>query len=350
MIRGARRTIDIAQFYVFSEPGRELESVTGDLRAAGERGVRIRFLVSEAFIKNDTITLDVLRGIPRLELRTLDLEHRTGGELHAKYWIVDGDTAFVGSQNYDWKSLTEIQEMGVLLHDRTIGRHLGRIYDADWRMAGIPVKPHGDTSVARSHARSKAATTRARSGDVELVASPMELNPSGIRDALSALQELIGSADTSISIQLLSYTPVTNRTKYWPAVDGALRAAAVRGVKVRLLVSHWNTAVPGVDHLKSLSLIPNIEVRIVTFPEHSTGFIPFARVIHSKYMIVDSGTLWLGTSNWSRDYFTEMRNVELIFRRPALALEAVNFFDIMWNSPHTAPIDVNKSYPKPRRG
>lgn len=341
MIRGARRSIDVAQFYVASEPGKELEPVLDALESAGRRGIAIRFLLSSAMVNGDTITLDRLRNIPGLELRIFDLKRRTGGVLHAKYWIVDGETILVGSQNFDWRSLSQIQELGVQIRDTVLAERLDYLFACDWALAAMdwdaPEEPVVSAEVARS-------------GDVELVASPARLNPPGIRAAAPALVQLIGEAKSSIDVQILTYSPVTDTTRYWPVIDSALRAAAVHGVKVRLMVSVWNTAAPSVNHLKSLALLPNVAIRIVTFPPHSSGPIPFARVIHSKYMVVDGETLWVGTSNWSRDYFEQMRNVELIIGRPALANEAAALYESLWSSPYAEPIDINKTYPTPKRG
>ncbi|MBL0313513.1 MAG: hypothetical protein IPP78_12540 [Holophagaceae bacterium] len=99
-----------------------------------------------------------------------------------------------------------------------------------------------------------------------------------------------------------------------------------------------------VDHLKSLTLIPNLEVRIASIPESSKGHIPFARVVHSKYMTVDGNLLWLGTSNWSEDYFADSRNVELILRDPSLAAQGDRIFDRLWNSPFASRLDPTKTY------
>ena len=45
-------------------------------------------------------------------------------------------------------------------------------------------------------------------------------------------------------------------------------------------------------------------VRLFTVPSFSPGqaAIPFARVNHNKYLVTDK-TAYIGTSNWSADYF-----------------------------------------------
>jgi len=181
------------------------------------------------------------------------------------------------------------------------------------------------------------------------VASPAFLNPPEVRPALAALEELLGLAKTRIRVQLLTYSPVAGRVNYWPILDNALRAAAVRGVRVELLVSDWNLESPAVEHLKSLTLLPNLEIRIASIPNAATGPIPFARVIHSKYMTVDGEVLWLGTSNWSQDYFTASRNVEIIARDKALAVQADGIFERLWSSRFCTRLDPGKAYTPRKR-
>lgn len=40
--------------------------------------------------------------------------------------------------------------------------------------------------------------------------------------------------------------------------------------------------------------------------------IPFGRVNHNKYMVTDK-TAYIGTSNWSADYFTDTAGIGMIF-------------------------------------
>jgi phosphatidylserine/phosphatidylglycerophosphate/cardiolipin synthase-like enzyme len=100
---------------------------------------------------------------------------------------------------------------------------------------------------------------------------------------------------------------------------------------------------------RSLAVLPGIEIDIVTIPEAARGHIPFARVTHSKYMTVDGGVLWPGTSNWSEDYFTDSRNVGLILRDASLAAQGDRIFEGSWNSRYAARLDPPKTYTPPVR-
>ena len=130
-------------------------------------------------------------------------------------------------------------------------------------------------------------------------------------------------------------------------IDDALRAAHARGVKIRLMVSNWNTEAPAIDYLKSLAVLPGVEVRIVTLPQASAGFIPYARVVHSKMMVVDGQVAWIGTSNWAGGYLDKSRNLELVVRDETFALRVRELHRQTWDSPYAAPIDIMRTYPRP---
>jgi phosphatidylserine/phosphatidylglycerophosphate/cardiolipin synthase-like enzyme len=117
-------------------------------------------------------------------------------------------------------------------------------------------------------------------------------------------------------------------------------------VKVHLLVSDWVLGGRAVPHLKALSLIPNLEVKIASIPEAKEGHIPFSRTIHSKYLVVDDTHLVLGTSNWEEGYFMASRNIELIFRDSPLAAQAARIHDRLWNSRYAFVLEPLKVYVK----
>lgn len=346
LIREARVSIDLAQYYIASLPGQALEPVLDELAAAAQRGVRLRVLLARPLIASYPDAYERLRALPNTTVRIYDLGPLTGGVLHAKYWIIDAESespaqrqAFVGSQNLDWRSLTQIHELGVLLHDPGIISQLAAIFAADWRFAETGHYAGANPTLSPPD----------RTPPIELVASPEALNPPGIRAALPTLIALLQAARSSIRIQLLDYSPFYETSKRWEELDAALRQAAARGVRIELLVSPWNAVEPALSHLKALSQLPNFDVRIATIPQLASGFIPHARVVHSKYMLVDDRILWLGTSNWARRYFYASRNIELVLRDAQPVRQAREVFTTLWTSRFSERIDPAKTYPPPRR-
>jgi phosphatidylserine/phosphatidylglycerophosphate/cardiolipin synthase-like enzyme len=337
MIANAKSQIEIAQMYISGSPGRALEPVVQALEAAGNRGVKIRFLLWIGMKDTDKATVARIQAIPNLTLALYDISKVTGGILHAKYWIIDGKRIFVGSQNFDWLSLEEIHETGVLVESESIAARLETIFEHDWKFATT-----GNWENDSVPGSSRPPT------DVEMVSSPERLNPTGIPVAIAKLISLINGAKQHIQIALLDYTTKA-AGKPWLEIDDALRAAAKRGIRVQLLVSHWNTAKAEIASIQSLAKVPGIEVKISFVPDLPSGHIPFSRVIHSKHMIVDGQTYWVGTSNWSRGYFYDTRDIEIVMNRPELAHTGQKIFNLVWTAPYTENLDPTRSYPEPKK-
>ncbi|WP_462380300.1 phospholipase D-like domain-containing protein [Pseudomonas sp. Marseille-QA0892] len=346
----AKTSIDIGQFYATSAPDSSLETVLRHLEAAGERGVRIRFLMEEKGIHlSDAATLDRLRQVPNLTFKTLPYGKVGGGIIHAKYMVADGQRAFVGSQNFDWRALEHIHETGVLIDDKAIASQVQAIFDQDWRALAAIEKGDPIPEPARANEPSHVAH-----GGNYLVASPARFNPEGVMDSQRELLRLLGEAKREIRVQLLDYAPLSHgpdhTRPFYAPIDNALRAAAARGVEVRLMVSDWNTKAPDVDYLKSLAVLPNVQVRIVTLPQASSGFIPYGRVIHSKTMEIDGQVAWVGTSNWLGGYMDQSRNLEVVMHDSNMAGRIRALHEQLWAGPYAQPIALNHSYPEPHPG
>jgi len=348
----AKTDIAIGQFYAASRPGAPFEKVIERLAAAGKRGVKIRFLLDKKGIGlSDAATLDRLRAIPNLEMRILDYSQLTGnGIIHAKYVVVDGKRAFVGSQNFDWRSFTHIHETGLLVDDATVVGQIGAIFEQDWSAQAQLAQGR---TVAPLQQKAAAAPAAVLGQSSYLLASPAAYNPPGVADSETGLPALLAEAKEEVRVQLLDYAPLSYGPKgtrpYYAVIDNAVRSAANRGVKVKLMVSNWNLEHVTLPYLKSLAVLPNVEIRIVTLPKASTGFIPFARVIHSKTMVIDGKVAWVGTSNWAGGYFDLSRNLEIVLRNEQMARRLAALQEQVWSSPYAQPLDINRDYPKPQK-
>ena len=191
------------------------------------------------------------------------------------------------------------------------------------------------------------------SGPVQLLASPAAYNPAGVADSEAVLPSLLAEAKNEIRVQLLEYAPLAygpdNTRPYYGVIDNALRAAAARGVTVKLTVSNWNLEQPALAWLKSLALVPRVQIRVVTLPQASGGPIPYARVIHSKIMAIDGKLAWVGTSNWAGGYFDKSRNLEVVLRNEKMAQRLAALHEQTWSSPYAQLLDVARDYPKPNK-
>jgi phosphatidylserine/phosphatidylglycerophosphate/cardiolipin synthase-like enzyme len=330
MIASSRARIDIAEFYASNEAGSRLEPVVQALLAAAARGVRVRWLADAHFA---SIYPDLLERLSAQGVQVRKME-----SLHAKYFLIDGREAFVGSQNFDWRSLTHIQELGVRFRASPVLRPSGsaRAPEPSASAAARALEDIFETDWSGKTAR---PSSEYLFDELTLIASPRGSLPSEKLWDLPALVELIDSARTSVRVQLLTYGGVT-------ALQDALVRAAARGVQVQLLLSDWELRPKTQSELRGLDR--RIEVRIFTIPQWSKGFVPFARVAHAKYCAVDAARGWVGTSNWEPDYFYKSRNVGLLLEGGALPPRLDAFFRENWTSPYAAPFDRSRDYAPPR--
>jgi phosphatidylserine/phosphatidylglycerophosphate/cardiolipin synthase-like enzyme len=348
MIQGAQERLEIGQFYVATEQGSRLEPVLDAIRAAAKRGVRVRILADAKFHDTYPEPLDSLGKRENIELVLFDGASTMGGVLHAKYFLVDGRELYLGSQNFDWRSLEHVQELGVRTDQPELVRAAEDLFEADWALFTGTLRAQAFAAPETPYAFP--ATVAFGEGEVraELVASPTGwLVDEGGWD-LPRLVELIDGAEEQVRVQVLNYKTSDYQGRYFDELDAALRRAAARKVQVQIVVADWSKKRWVIEGLQSLQCMPRIEVKLVTIPEHSSGFIPFARVVHAKYLVVDGEKAWIGTSNWGRDYFHASRNLGLLVDGEAFAHQLDLVFEGLWESEYAETVQPGARYEAPR--
>ena len=80
-------------------------------------------------------SIDSLGHHGNIETRLINFGAIAGGIQHSKYFIVDRKEVFVGSQNFDWRSLEHIHELGLRINNKEIAGVYGDIFDLDWQLA-----------------------------------------------------------------------------------------------------------------------------------------------------------------------------------------------------------------------
>ena len=131
-------------------------------------------------------------------------------------------------------------------------------------------------------------------------------------------------------------TSVYGQARPWRALDDVIRKAAAR----RACSAHGGRSLDAKKaktDLRGLAALANVELRVVTIPQWSGGPIDFARLIHSKYVVIDGGASgWVGSENWSEGYFTNTRNVGLIVNDPAVAGQLPQVYSKVWTSAYAS--------------
>lgn len=364
VIAAAKHSVRVASFYYSrigdgkdasapaGTPDRLLPALEALTNAAG-RGVNVQIMADKKFLSNYPEVPKLFAEMEGAESRILDADALWGGVLHAKYMLLDDDSFFVGSQNWDWRALDQINELGVLVKQPVLAEKMGRLYDLDWELAKNPTPAADDMPVETEDLFSQpGAPVITTGGDLVqgiVAASPRRALVEGVPWDLPLLIDLIDSAQDSLHLQLLSYGVTDREGRLFDDLDRALRRAAVRKVEVRIILSNWSKSRYKLPWIKSLAVLPHIEVRFTNIPDYSKGFVPFGRVEHAKYLTVDGNALWIGTSNWSRDYFYSSRNISLFFLGEGAPAEPDRFFNMSWHSEYAEVVTPEGQYSPPKR-
>ena len=351
MFSSAEKSIDIEVFYFTNQSGEPMEKVMNSIKDAAARGVKVRVIVDNNFYTKGEKSVDELEDINGIEIRKIPFNKIGGGVMHAKYFVIDGKEIFVGSQNFDWRALKHIHEMGITVKSEKLASDFEKIFEMDWQLALNPDKILRDSlvkSIIPEVTKSRSIKLSDKKfGDVSLYAgfSPFNATPEAFMKEENELLNMIDEAKDSICIQVMNYSL---KNKFYD-IDNELRAAAERGVKIKILFADWTMKKSTEEDIKSLSKVKNIEIKISTIPEFSGGFIPYARVDHSKYMIVDNNKAMISTSNWEKGYFYDTRDAAIFLTGEKINKSLNEVFERIWNSGLAEYVDINKSYETKKR-
>jgi phosphatidylserine/phosphatidylglycerophosphate/cardiolipin synthase-like enzyme len=127
LVREASSRITLVSYAAFRQ-----DDLVEELRAAAERGVRVRLVLESAAASRGRLDADAAGAFSALggtvevlewpaELRG---DGRAGGVLHAKAVVVDGRVALVSSANLTAAALDHNMELGLLVRGGSIPRRL----------------------------------------------------------------------------------------------------------------------------------------------------------------------------------------------------------------------------------
>ncbi|MCB9423079.1 MAG: hypothetical protein H6667_24985 [Ardenticatenaceae bacterium] len=406
LVDGAQERIDITAVYwsllgdgddMAGLSAERLEELGGgygralfeSLENAARRGVRIRILEATGFGESENPQLPestqlMLQFPDQVEVRPVDLRPWFGGGImHHKSWIVDGRSLYLGSANMDWRSLTQVKELGVIVENQpVVAADAVLQFEAWWQFAAMEprtaeivdtvaqkprIVPDWSVLAAGNEPHPFAATEYNQANPLPLVgndvtamayltASPPELRDNGRTDDLTGLLHTIHTAQTSLCLSVMNFIPagwLDEQMFYWPGLtDALLHAAISRGVQVRLLISQWPHTYPGtwpfLQAVRDMAAASEenggqIVVKQMILPgwDETEGetrrYAGHSRVNHPKY-IVSERRLNVGTSNMIWGYFTQTIGGSLNTDHPVLIQQAQAVFDRDWESAWARPL------------
>ncbi|XP_025104714.1 phospholipase D3-like isoform X2 [Pomacea canaliculata] len=359
----AKESVHIASYYwtlrgkdvdFYDETADEGEDIFNTLMDLGmSKKISIKIVQNEE--NNDTA---LLAEKAFAEVQTLNVTRLlNSGILHTKFWVIDGQHFYIGSANLDWRSLTQVKELGVLVWNCScLAKDVEKLFDVYWYLSkpdsSIPPvwPPNYATSINMSNpAVVSLNNTKAR---IYISSSPPQFCAPGRTKDLEAITHVIEQAELFINIAVMDYLPVRlySDPGYWSTIDDALRQAASSSrfnITVRLLASKWNHTMHDMyAYLCSLAVLRSalrISVKLFEVPVYSEDQekIPYSRVNHNKYMVTDKHA-YIGTSNWVGDYFITTAGVAVVVDQPQynttrgnLRKQLEDVFMRDWHSPYS---------------
>ncbi|XP_055016473.1 5'-3' exonuclease PLD4 isoform X2 [Boleophthalmus pectinirostris] len=337
------------------------------LESLPARNVSVRVLISNPSVHTNSTDLKVLQQ-KGVQVREVDFGRLTDGVLHSKFWIVDRKHLFIGSPNMDWRALTQVKELGVVIHNCSeLAIDLEKIFNSYWEM-GLPNSTlpdpwpsKYDTNITKLHpllVKEENITSQ-----IYISGSPPLFCPLSRTLDLDAILTSISEAQHYVDVAVMEYLPLIQFEKpqrYWSVLDDAIRAAAFdRKVKIRMLISCGRESNPSVlPFLQSLAALDSnishisIKIKLFIVPVGNQTDIPYSRVNHNKYMVTDK-VAYIGTSNWSGDYFTTTGGVGLVISQHAPHLiwkksiqsQLSVVFERDWNSQFAVYLDELGHHP-----
>ncbi|XP_023771456.1 uncharacterized protein LOC111920115 [Lactuca sativa] len=115
-------------------------SVYKSIEDAADRDVNVRLLQHSGVYPDYTEEPSALAsGRPNVQNVTLLIKDWfESGVLHAKVWISDSTDVYIGSANNDWKSLTQVKEVGIyLVNCPEIAKKVEIFYNNLWKLGSL---------------------------------------------------------------------------------------------------------------------------------------------------------------------------------------------------------------------
>ncbi|CAL5991837.1 Phospholipase_D3-like [Hexamita inflata] len=298
------------------------------LQARSDAGVKIRLLIDGNGFGDFTDIDTYKKMFLNFEVAYMNTSALFGGVQHSKIIISDKKRFYVGSSNLDWRALTEVKEIGVFIEGETEGAEMQQVFEQYWA-CGTPER-NGVITLKQAEKKFKKIYNKFNQKNPLHIndslfyiaqSPPKQLAQTRTHDLESIISQ-IQNAKTSINIQSMDYSPLMIYTKpqmYWDNIESELRAASIRGVKVKIMIQE-NTYNPQL--YKSLTAMKNIELYFMKMDtlNEENGW-DHTRLTHSKFISVDGNSCVITTSNWTGDYFTNTQGTSIVLEHSALCQE-----------------------------
>lgn len=366
-------TADCTDDLGYSKDG---QRIFDGLMEAAARGLAIRIAMNEPsgqYTYNEPFAIRDVNP-DKVQVRGLNFSKWFPGYglLHTKSWAVDGKHSYTGSTNFDWRSLSQVKEIGIAAFNcPCIAEDVKRMIDVYWYMgapdAVVPATWPAEYSTNANHEKPYVVPRQVGPAtSIYYSSSPAALDACGRENDIDNMIRMIDEAQEFVYLAVMDYAPATMYTiphQYYTALQDALvRAAMERYVDVRFMMSKWdhtykqqyafmhaldafNDGMPcGAQFYKGGPCgNGKIEARLFEIPNKGYESIPYSRVQHNKYFVTEKSA-YVGTNNWLADYWISMGGIGMSIRSAEegkddqLVAKLKQLYLRDWNSKYATPI------------
>jgi cardiolipin synthase C len=380
----AERTLDLQYYLVHNEPS--TRALLRHVRAAADRGVRVRLLVDDLNTADNDAAFRRLTEHPRIEVRlynpmpsgrfstvtrvlsSLTDMDRVNRRMHNKVFIADNALAFTGGRNLGDAYFLASEKANFVDIDVVVAgaavRALSTVFDRYWNSPlAFPVHQLvSQSSAAASAADPKqldnappveptfglppdaVARQLAPGGAMKLTWArarlladdPIKIESQGEASPDQLMFDDVATLMRSAKQELVVISPYLVPGRRGMALLGDLRR---RGLSVRVLTSglastdapavHIGYARYRVPMLKEGVQLYEMRTRVDDPRLSGSGFGRSAAHLHAKVVVVDRRWLLVGSMNLDPRSIDLNSEQGLLVNSPALAAEVLRFFDEM---------------------
>ncbi|KAI2653867.1 5'-3' exonuclease PLD3 [Labeo rohita] len=334
LISGAQSSLDIASFYwtltnddththeATANQGEQILQELGQL--SGKVSVRIAVDKPSERKPMDDIKFLTDSGA---DVRMVNMRELTSGVLHTKFWIV--------------------KELGAVVYDCScLAKDLGKIFEAYWYLSQtktVPAQWPEKYSTLYNKDTPMQLSLNGTDSSVYLSSSPPSLCAEGRTPDLQSVLSVIADAQQFVYIAVMNYLPTMEYSSHKRSFIFPTSS---------FTHTCWDSTNPiMIPFLRSLASLQDkskldVQVRLFTVPTNPRQKqIPYARVNHNKYMVTDK-VAYIGTSNWSGDYFVNTAGSALVVNQtsaqsisPTVQEQLQAVFERDWESSYSTDIN-----------
>lgn len=335
LIEGASRSIYIAHFSFNVEANldtqQRVRNIVKLLAKQCGAGLDVRVLLGNRYKADPQQAFQELDSSNELTYTLLSacgvpagfFQHSQLGSSHSKYVLIDGRITVLGSHNISPRALTVGKDDSVAIDDPAVAATVTARFTADWAVATQP--PAGEV-VSFNDALFERETDKPEPILAPRITDDMSMEVLFEKLYFDRVLQAIWDAQTSIDVAMFYFSTSRSNSTVTARLATALVAAQGRGVTVRVML----------DRDKPGDLYASEKANRQRYTQLQQAGIQVKwdapeDVSHTKLMIVDQETVFIGSHNWTEGSYSAYQDLSVAIKSPALAQKYASVYDGRFN-------------------